>query len=292
VPRSLGSRSKLFLLLGIIVAAGPLAAASQALHDGTARRVAFRVWRIVSPEAHGGGYVAVNGIRLYYETYGSGAPVLVLHGGLGSLEDMGPQIRAFAATRFVVAPDSRGQGRSTDAEAPLGYGLMADDMVRLLDALHLGRVDVVGWSDGGIIGLDLAIHHPDRIGRLVVIGANYDTAGLQALPAETTAVPPCPRFYARHAPDPAHWPVLYRKVITMWRTEPHDSLDELGRIRAPTLVIAGEFDAIRRDHTDQLAKAIPQAEETIVPGASHRLPSEQPGLVNARILRFLNAATS
>jgi pimeloyl-ACP methyl ester carboxylesterase len=138
----------------------------------------FTVWRAVSSEAHGGQYANINGVRIWYETYGSGPPVLVLHGGTGSLEDMHKQIRALAATRFVVALDSRGHGRSTDSDAPLSYTLMADDMLRLLDHLNIRQTDIVGWSDGGIIGLDLAMHHPERVGRLVAIGANYDVDGL------------------------------------------------------------------------------------------------------------------
>jgi pimeloyl-ACP methyl ester carboxylesterase len=142
----------------------------------------FTVWRAISSQAHGGQYVNINGVRIWYETYGSGTPVLVLHGGTGSLEDMHKQIRALAATRFVVAVDSRGHGRSTDSDAPLSYALMANDMLKLLDQMNIRQTDIVGWSDGGIIGLDLAMHHPERVARLVAIGANYDVDGLQEKP--------------------------------------------------------------------------------------------------------------
>ena len=158
---------------------------------------------------------------------------------------------------------------------PLSYRLMADDMLKLLGTLGLRRVDVVGWSDGGIIGLDLAMRVPDRIGRLVVIGANYDVNGLVQVPAPRPTCRPA-RLLCPHAPDPAHWPELYRKVVTMWRTEPHYKPEELARIRAPTLVVAGEFDVVRRDHTDRLAKAIPGAEEAIIAGGSHFLPARSP----------------
>jgi pimeloyl-ACP methyl ester carboxylesterase len=274
-------------LIGLAAVGATLAATSHAWREAAAERVAFGVWRTLSPEAHGGGSVAINGIRLYYETYGAGPPVLVLHAGLGSIEDMRHQIRALAATRFVIAPDSRGHGRSTDAAAPLSYRLMADDMLKLLDALHVRQADLVGWSDGGIIGLDLAMRYPERIGRLVVIGANYDVDGLKQLPATATEVPRCPGLYRRIAPDPAHWPAFYRKVVTMWRTEPHYTLDDLGRIQAPTLVLAGEFDVVRPEHTDRLARAVPRAEEAIIPGATHLAPSQNAESVNALILAFL-----
>jgi pimeloyl-ACP methyl ester carboxylesterase len=253
-------------------------------------RVQFRVWRTLSPEAHGGHYATINGVRIYYETYGRGSPVLVLHGGLGSIEDMGCQIRPLASTRLVVAPDSRAHGRSSDSDEPLSYRLMADDMVKLLDVLKLGRVDVVGWSDGGIIGLDLAIHHPERVGRLVVIGANYDTDGLKQLPPSGAEIPPRPGLYARTAPDPTRWSVLYRKVITMWRTEPHYSPAELHRIRASTLVMAGEFDVVQLEHTNQLARAVPNAQEAIIQGGTHFLLCQKADVLNSHILKFLQRA--
>jgi len=251
-------------------------------------RLVFTVWRAVSSEAHGGQYANINGVRIWYETYGNGTPVLMLHGGTGSLEDLHNQIRALAASRFVVAVDSRGHGRSTDSDAPLSYALMADDMLKLLDQLNIRQTDIVGWSDGGIIGLDLAMHHPERVGRLVAIGANYDVDGLQDKPDPNAPIPPVPRFYARYAPDPAHWPELYRKVVTLWATQPHYTIADLGKIKAPVLVMAGEFDVIKRAHTDQLAHAIPNAKETIIPGGTHDVVSDHAADVNARILAFLD----
>ena len=132
--------------------------------DGPMQRwLAFYVWKFGAGKTHGGQYFNSNDVSIYYETYGAGPPVLVLHGGLGSIEGMSYQIRALAKSHFVIAADSRGHGRSTDSDAPLSYSLMSDDMSRLLDHLQIDRVDVVGWSDGGIIGLDLAIRRPERI---------------------------------------------------------------------------------------------------------------------------------
>lgn len=251
-------------------------------------RFGFYTWKLISTEAHGGRYAEINGIRLYYETFGNGEPVLVLHGGTGSLEDMRYQIVALAAEHFVLAPDSRGHGRSSDAEAPLSYRLMADDMLKLLDLLKIDRADIVGWSDGGIIGLDLAIHHPERVRRLVAIGANYDVNGLIHPPAPGSDPPSPSWLYSHYAPDPDHWPTLYQKVVTMWRTEPHYSTDELARIKAPTLIIAGEFDAIKREHTDRLARAIPGAQEVIIKGATHFVVMQKPNVIDTQILRFLD----
>ncbi len=198
--------------------------------------------------------------------------MLVLHGGLAALETMHYQISDLAADHLVIAPDSRGHGRSTDAPGPLHYDQMADDTVVLMDRLHIARADVVGWSDGGIIGLDLALRYPRRVGRLVAIGANFDVAGL------VDPNPPKPSepiiaslggFYRRISPTPGHWPAFYDKVTAMWAREPHFALADLTAISAPVLVIAGEHDAIRRDHTDALARAIPGARELIIAGADH-----------------------
>jgi pimeloyl-ACP methyl ester carboxylesterase len=258
------------------------------LGGGTVGMLGFYAWKLFSTEAHGGQYASINGIQLYYETYGSGQPVLILHGGTGSLEDMRYQIAALASDRFVVAPDSRGHGRSSDTDAPFSYALMADDMLTLLDQLKLDRVDVVGWSDGGIIGLDLAIHRPERVRRLVVIGGNYDANGLTHPPVVAGELPPPSWLYSHFALNPDHWPVFYRKVITMWQTQPHYSLDQLGSIKAPTLIVAGEFDVITREHTDQLAKAIPAAQEIIITGATHFVIVDQPHVIDALISRFLD----
>jgi|SRR5579883_134942 len=250
----------------------------------------FLLWNLLSRRANGGDRLTVDDVSIYYRTFGSGPPVLVLHGGLGSLVDMRYLIESLSKNHRVIAPDSRGHGRSTDSAAPLSYAEMAEDMRALLDQLAIRRVDVVGWSDGGIIGLTLALRHPARVGRLVVIGANFDASGPVSLPSPDPPIPPTPRLYDWTAPNPAHWPVLYRKVAEMWRTQPRYTLQDLGTIRSPTLVMAGEFDLIRRANTDALAAAIPGAQEYIVPGATHRAPQTHPAAVDARILNFLDGS--
>jgi len=124
---------------------------------------------------------------------------------------------------------------------------MSYDMLKLLDRLQVDRVDVVGWSDGGIIGLELAIHHPKRIRRLVAISANYDVKGLLQTSTADTEIRRVPLRYKLLARDPAHWPALYRKVVTMWQTQPHYTLSDLENVKVPTLIMAGEFDIIKHD---------------------------------------------
>jgi pimeloyl-ACP methyl ester carboxylesterase len=248
----------------------------------------FYIWKFLCGKAHGDQRIRVDGVLIYCETFGAGPPVLVLHGGLGSIEGMSNQIRALAASHFVIAVDSRGHGRSTDGSAPLSYSRMSDDMVQVLDSLRIDRVDVVGWSDGGIIGLDLAMRHPERIRRLVAISANYDVNGLVGGIPSLGKVPRAPLRYWVLATDRGRWPALYRKVVTMWQTQPNYTLSDLGHIKAPTLVMAGEYDLIEREQTDQLAQAIPGSRESIIAGASHSVPVEKPRIVNAEILSFLD----
>ena len=251
----------------------------------------FYAWRTISGEFHGGRRAHVNGISIYYELYGKGPPVLLLHGAGAFLETMHYFISALAPTHTVIAVDSRAQGRSTDSTAPLSYAQMGDDMIKLMDALQIRQADVVGWSDGGIVGLDMAMKHPDRVRRLIAIGANYDVNGVppkelspSAIRSDAAEIKP---FYDNVAPDPANFPVLVQKLTRMLTHEPHYTIGELHRIRARTLIVAGEHDMILRQHTDSLAHAIPGAQEIIVPGASHFGPLETPEVYEQLAIRFL-----
>ncbi len=277
---------KQFALIGFPAALVILMGTGYFMKRAAAGRLGFYVWKLLSGKAHGGQYITANNIRIYFETYGSGDPVLVLHGGLGCIEGMQHQIRALAGRHFVIAADSRGHGRSADNGEPLSYKLMADDMVGLLDALKMQRTDVVGWSDGGIIALDLAMHYPERVRKIVAIGANYDVAGLVDPPAAAESPPP--PGTCQDGQNAAQRLSIYRKVIKLWQTEPRYSLDDLAKIKAPTLIIAGEFDVVRRTHTDELAKAIAGAKEQIILGGTHLVIREKPSIVNARILNFLD----
>ena len=237
-------------------------------------------------QAHQGQYVTSDGVQIYFETFGNGEPVLVLHGGgPGCLEVMQRQIRALADKYFVIAPDSRAHGRSGDGSGPLTYVQLGRDMIKVLDELNVPAANIVGWSDGGIIGLELAMHYPQRVRRLVAIGANYNVSGLIQKPAENPEVSPLDGPCARVLPDPSSWPLRVRRIVKMWRTQPNYSLADLGTIKAPTLIMAGEFDVIRRSHSDQLAKAIPGAQEVIIEGGGHSAGYKS--VINTNIINFL-----
>lgn len=244
--------------------------------------------------ASNGHYADVDGLHVYYETHGSGPPLLLIHGGAGNGMQFEHQVPAFAKHYRLIVPDCRAQGRTNDRAGPLTYHGMAEDMIALLDVLHLQRVDVMGWSDGANIGLDMAMHHPERVSHLVTFGANFRPDGLKPEDIEWNEKATPDSFgpgmregWTKLNPQPGHYEAAMRKILDLWRTLPQWTPADLGRIRAKVLVCAGEHDLILRTHTDALAKAIPGAEEWIVPGASHGAMIERPDLVNPKVLEFL-----
>lgn len=244
--------------------------------------------------ANPGRTYAIRGIRMYVETEGHGPPLLLLHGGAGNGMQFEKQRAEFARSHRLIIPDCRAQGRTTDRPGPLTYHDMAEDIAVLLDSLGVRRADIMGWSDGGVIGLDLAIHHPRRVVHLVTFGANFSPDGLQAADQAWNRTATADSFgtgmrdgWRALNPEPEHYEQAMNKIIELWRTLPRFTPAELGRIRARTLVCAGEHDVVRAEHTAALARAIPGAETWTVPGASHSAMIERPDLVNPRVLAFL-----
>jgi pimeloyl-ACP methyl ester carboxylesterase len=236
----------------------------------------------------------VNGIRMYVAEFGHGPPLVLLHGGVGNGLQFGLQVPEFSKHYRVIVPDLRAQGRTSDGSAPLTYHLMAEDIEALLHALHVGHADFMGWSDGGDVAIDLAIHHPGSVRSIVTLGANFTPDGLNLADVEWNRTATADSFgegtrvaYEKLAPDPSHYRIAMEKTIALWRNEPHFTPAQLASIRARALIVAGEHDVIREDHTRALARMIPGAELWIVPGASHSVMLEQPDLVNQRVLQFL-----
>src|SRR6476469_735664 len=166
------------------------------------------------------GRAAVNGVSLYYATIGHGPPVVLLHGGLANSDYWGKQVAALAPHHLVILVDSRGHGRSTRDSRPYGYDLMADDVVALLDTLHIARADVVGWSDGGILGLDLAIRHPDRVGKVFAFAANTVTSGVQEgvekNPTFAAFIERAGHEYAKLSETPKDYDSFVAQISKMW----------------------------------------------------------------------------
>ncbi|HSR31256.1 MAG TPA: alpha/beta hydrolase [Anaerolineae bacterium] len=239
---------------------------------------------------------------MYYEIHGEGEPLIVLHGSADSIETMRNAIVPLAEQYRVIAVDTRGHGRSTDSDHPFSYDLFAKDIIELMDLLEIDRAHIVGLSDGGITGLTIAMTYPDRLDRLVAVGANASPEGLTEIVVEGMRYgaffESTPSYaYQRHAPDPSHWRNLTEKLRHMILSEPNFTQDDLAKIQAPVLVMIGENDRfIRIDHTEGLHRMIANSTLFIVPKAGHNVfevgQQGQRGVVDTAldaILTFLAA---
>lgn len=240
------------------------------------------------------GYAAVNGVKLYYTRTGHGSPVVLLHGGLANSDYWGNQVKALAAKHTVITLDSRGHGRSSRNEKPFGYGLLADDVVAVLDSLKIPRADIVGWSDGAIIGIDLALHHPDRIGKVFAFAANTQTSGVkdgvEKNPTFAAYIERAGKEYAKLSPTPKEYDAFVEQISHMWASQPNWTDAQLASIKTPILIADGDHDeAIKREHTEYMAATIPGAGLLILPNTSHFAFLQDPALFNAAVLGFLDS---
>jgi pimeloyl-ACP methyl ester carboxylesterase len=215
-----------------------------------------------------GKYYDVHGIKMYCEVYGAGQPVLMIHGNGGSIKAFAHNISHFSAKYRVIATDSRAQGKSKDSGPSLTFEMMADDEAALLDALHIDSADVIGWSDGGIVALLLAMRHPEKVAKLAVTGANIQ-------PDESAFAP------GVWAADKKHYDADKDKT---WKTEkernkwklfvldfeqPNIPFAALQSIRCPSLIICGDHDVISIEHTVRIFQNIPKAALWVVPFSGH-----------------------
>lgn len=234
----------------------------------------------------------VNGIDLYYQIQGAGPPLILLHGGLANSDYWDNQLSVFAEKYKTIAIDSRGHGRSTFTEQPISYALMAADVIALMDSLGIERADVVGWSDGGILGLDLAIHHPKCLNKLIAYGANYNPSGLRSdingNEKFNNYITKAAQDYQQVAPDPLRWAAFLENIGKMWATEPNYTPAQLATIVTPTLILDGEEEElIEINHVKEMAGLIPTAKLILMPGVGHFAPWEQPKAFNQIVLDFL-----
>lgn len=229
---------------------------------------------------------------LFYALLGEGTPVLLLHGGLANANYLSDLARALSVHYRVIMMDSRGHGRSTGGTVPLGYDLMADDVVALLDHLGLRAVPVVGWSDGAIIGLDLAMRHPERVGGVFAFGANTDPSGnvngADRDPVVMGFFQRACREYARLSPTPDAFARFSAGVTAMWAKQPHWARSDLGTIRTPVWIVDGDHDEmIRQEHTVEMGRQIPLASLMLLPATSHFAFLQDPVLFREAVLDFL-----
>jgi pimeloyl-ACP methyl ester carboxylesterase len=238
------------------------------------------------------GEAEANGIKIHYAIYGQGSPVIFLHGGLANSDYWGNQVPAVAARHTVILMDSRGHGRSARDARPYGYDLMADDVVALMDALKIPKADIVGWSDGGIIGIDLALKHKDRVGKVFAFAANTRTSGVvedvEKYPTFAAFIARAGKEYAALSATPNEYAAFVDQISKMWFGEPNWTDAELKTIDTPVLVVDGDHDeAIKRAHTEYIAATIPHAGLLILPNVSHFAFLQDPNQFNFAILHFL-----
>lgn len=238
------------------------------------------------------GKAPVNGIEMYFATFGAGSPVLLIHGGLGNADIWSNQVIDLMKDHLVIVADSRGHGRSTRTEEPFGYDLMSSDYLALLDYLKIDKVDLVGWSDGGIIGLDIAMHHPERLKHLFAQAANITTDGVDPGVMNDTVfagyIDWMGKDYVKLSPTPDQYDAFVTQISTMWATQPNWTDAEVSAITVPTVIAAGDHDqAILRAHTEKIASLIPGAKLVILPETSHfammQAPAEYTAAVRALI---------
>jgi len=252
-----------------------------------------------------GTYVDVNGISMYYEEYGEGPPVVLMHGGMGSSARMGPAAEILSSQFRVITPDSRAHGRSNNPSGELSYAVMADDIAALIETLGLDRPFVGGWSDGGQVALEIGMHYPDLSRGLIVAGAYYALPGqlvdtIWDMGFEGQGVLNTEVFEgsldvygggdylkALHPQGPGYHRTLAEQVTHLWLNDHDYQLDDLAKITAPTLVLLGDRDEpIPVEQAFHMYQHISGAELAVVPATGHSLPYSETGIFTRILLAF------
>lgn len=245
------------------------------------------------PEATQQGYVENKGAKIWYATYGTGNPVILLHGGLGHSGNWGYQVPALGELGYqVIIIDSRGHGRSTRDDQPYSYELMASDVIAVMNKLVIENTAIIGWSDGAVISMVLADQYPSRINGVFFFGCNMDPSGTK----EFQPTPTLNRCFKRHmqdyaqlSPTPNDFEAFSSAVNVMMETQPNYSADDLAKINIPVQIVQSEFDEfIRPEHFRYLAKSIPNAKLIFLPKVSHFAPLQRPNIFNQKLAEFLS----
>ena len=245
------------------------------------------------PVASDQSYVDHDGARIWYATFGSGAPVILLHGGLGHSGNWGYQVPMLVGSGYrAVLVDSRGHGRSTRDPRPFTYELMASDVLAVMDALHLEQAAIAGWSDGACIALVLAMQAPARIAGVFFFGCNMDPSGTKEIAQPDPVLDRCfgrhARDYAELSATPDQFKAFADAVDQMMKTEPNYSARDLAEIPVPVAIVQSEHDEfIKPEHAEYLARSIPGSELILLPGVSHFAPLQRPEQFNGVLRAFL-----
>ena len=237
-----------------------------------------------------GKFVELNGAKIYYEEYGKGEPLLLIHGNSGSIETMGNQIAYFKSKYRVIALDSRGQGKSELKTDSLTFVQMTKDTEALVNHLKLDSISIIGWSDGGIVGLQMGISGKSKIKKIIAMGAN--------LRPDSTAIYSWATKYVQNfrkliiskikeKDTSENWNLL-KQLTGLLAYQPNIPAKDLSKIKAKVLVIAGDRDVIRNEHTVEIFENIPKAQLCVMPGETHFAPASSPEVFNALANKFLS----
>ncbi len=248
------------------------------------------------PKAKTTGVVENKSAKIFYGIHGAGEPVILLHGGMGNGDHFSSQVTALRDRFQVIVIDTRGHGRSPLPKGKLSYHAMASDVLAVMDRLELEKAALVGWSDGGVIGLDLAILNPERVSRLFIIGTNYDAKGSKPRRGK----PPSATFNAYAAKCRADHMKLGNKpktfaaqidaMLPVWRNPGGFTQAQLKAIKAPTMVSLGDHDEIiELAQIEEMAKLIPKGQLTVFKDTSHFAMWQDPTMFNKVLLEFLTA---
>lgn len=244
------------------------------------------------PVTNDQGFIENEGARIWYASYGSGAPVILLHGGLGHSGNWGYQVPALVTAGYrAILIDSRGHGRSTRDTQPYSYELMASDVSKVMNVLHLAKAGLVGWSDGASTALVLASKTPAQVAGVFFFACNMDPNGTKAFeftPILGKCISRHKKDYAQLSATPDQFDEFSNAVSLMQETQPNYSADDLAQIGVPVAIIHSEHDEfIKREHAEYLARSIPNAEFIFLPNVSHFAPLQRPEQFNIAMLAFL-----
>lgn len=243
------------------------------------------------PKTERSGFAPINGVHIWYAIFGHGQPVILLHGGLANSNYWGNQVPILAKHYMVIVMDSRGHGRSTNDGKPYSYDLMASDVIGLMDFLKINRSAIVGWSDGADLGLDIAIHHPERLTKLFAFAANSNVNGEADISKSivfNAYIARTQTEYEKLSSTPKQYKTFYDQISKMWSTQPNFTKEQLNSIRIPTWIVDADHDeGIKREDTEFMAGAIPNSGLLIQPWVSHFSFLQDPQQFNTDVLHFL-----
>ena len=287
-------RHRLQLLFAVVIGVGLLLSAPAGWGQASPARLAQEYDQLQKTTTYGrnpkaGRFYAIRGFKMYCEVYGAGKPLLLIHGNGSSISAFAKQIPYFSKTYRVIIADSRAQGKSVNKIDSLSYEMMADDYAALLTAMHLDSVNVIGWSDGGINGLLLAIRHPNKVRKLVVTGANLQPDSTAVDPAVLKRVTKTYNMLTGWFKEPrAKTPLdsMVFKYFKLLKEQPHISLADLHKIAVPTLVVGGDHDVIRTSHTLLIFENIKRAYLWILPNSGHSTLIAYTDEFNRKVTQF------